>query len=375
MHAQKENLKVLYICQRDEAKEGGAVRVAIGYLKKLSEFDVDAHCLFLYGSSGYFGATLGARAHYLNIASSRDIFKLWQLPKFINKFRPDIVHHHDGLFWPQLLSFFHRNYKKIVHSHIWPDKKDLTIELRILNKLIRYSVDMIICTSEEAKKYYHFKIGVPLSRLKTIYYGIDSSNYKQATKCLKNEARKKLNISQGMPVVGFVGRLHDRMKGVSDFLRVVAQLPEQFMGIIAGDGPDLKYLKEYSKELKIDNRVKFLGFLHDPKNAFYAMDVFCFTSHKEPFGLTVLEAMLCNVPVVGFYCEGGVHEILDNEVGVLIYNRDILAFANAAEEACGSGLKWDKKIQIANKRIHEKFNIEKSTMELHKVYKAMTANI
>ncbi|WP_208344638.1 hypothetical protein, partial [Aetokthonos hydrillicola] len=113
-----KQLRVLHICQRDDIATGGSVRVAAEYVKRLPNHEVDAHCLFLYGSPGYFQSELDKRAHYLNIKNSRDILKFGRLSKFLQQFQPQIIHHHDGLLWSHLLTFFHPGKIKIAHAHL-----------------------------------------------------------------------------------------------------------------------------------------------------------------------------------------------------------------------------------------------------------------
>lgn len=57
-------------------------------------------------------------------------------------------------------------------------------------------------------------------------------------------------------------------------------------------------------------------------------DAFVHANDAEPFGLVVLEAMACGLPVVGI-ASGGVAESVDQSVGQLAYRSDSAAFAEA----------------------------------------------
>ena len=106
-------------------------------------------------------------------------------------------------------------------------------------------------------------------------------------------------------VVGFVGRLHDEHKGCLDFVDVVGHLPKHYKGLVIGSGPDEAAMRARAEILGLEGRIVFAGLLNQTVDAYHAMSVFCFLSRYEAFGLTIAEAMACEIPVVGFECPGG----------------------------------------------------------------------
>ena len=94
-----------------------------------------------------------------------------------------------------------------------------------------------------------------------------------------------------------------------------------------GVGPDESSLKALAAELGISHRVLFAGLLASPLKCYHAADVLLVTSHYEPFGLVVLEATACNVPVAGFSAHGGVMELLRQVDAVIVHQRDCRKFA------------------------------------------------
>ena len=93
--------------------------------------------------------------------------------------------------------------------------------------------------------------------------------------------------------------------------------------VIVGDGPDLDKLKEYAKELKVDDSVIFTGkiaFSNVP--LYYTLgDVFVTASTTETQGLTVIEAMCASVPVVAVNDESFRNSVIDDLNGYL-FNTD-----------------------------------------------------
>jgi glycosyltransferase involved in cell wall biosynthesis len=366
-------LKVLHICQRDDPAEGGAVRVAVEYVKRLPNYQVDAHCLFLYGNLGYFSQELGDRAHYLNIANSKEIFKFGRLVKFIRQFQPDIIHHHDGLLWPHLLTFFHPGILKITHAHLGAtpkDTKNSLLDRRYLAAWVQHqSTDMLVCITKNTQLSQIEHGDYLLDKTYLLYNGVDKNRFQPPTQTEKITARKQLGLPKDVFVVGFVGRLHCGMKGTDDFLRVISLLPINFWALVVGSGPDEEYLKHLAVKLKISERVIFTGIIENTVSAYHTLDILCMTSHYEPFGLIVAEAIACQVPVIGFTCIGGVNELLNSDTGCIIANRNLEAMAQTIIQAVNNPEMWDDKHKNAQSLLEKNHDWEKNTLDLAKLYK------
>jgi glycosyltransferase involved in cell wall biosynthesis len=83
-------------------------------------------------------------------------------------------------------------------------------------------------------------------------------------------------------------------KGFSDLIEALAELASRgyrFEARIGGDGREKKYLKALSTRLRLNNRVRFLGWVENKRAFFEAVDLVCVPSREEPFGIVVLEAM------------------------------------------------------------------------------------
>lgn len=370
-----KQLKVLHICQRDDTATGGAVRVATEYIKRLVNYNIDAHCLFLYGSPGYFQAEIGhSRTHYLNIQNSKDFFKFRRLVQFLQKFKPQIIHHHDGLLWSHLLTFFHPGVVKVAHAHLGANKTKFFSKSKIAAWLQRKSSDRLVCITRDTCQS-QIKQGKYLpNRTQVIYNGVDRAKFYPPTATERQNARRYLGLPVDAPAIAFVGRLHCQMKGTDDFLRVFALLPQNFWAIVVGDGSDAQTLKQLATTLNISDRVIFTGILDQPIVAYHAMDVFCLTSHWEPFGLVVAEAMACHVPVVGFACPGGVNELLNHETGCIIPNRDLKAMSQAIVDAVNNPEVWYQYQIKAKLKLKQNHDWQKNTSYLADLYQTLVTN-
>jgi glycosyltransferase involved in cell wall biosynthesis len=367
-------MKAVHICQRDDPATGGAVRVAFELVKRLLNHQIDTRLLFLYGDRGYFSESLAEHCDYLGLKDSCDIFSYPKLNQYLKQVRPDIVHHHDDLLWPQLLTLNHPNYQKVIHAHGGGTAKPQPLKTQWLYACQRASANLITCITAEAKESQCLNVGFNPKKVEIIYNGIDLVHYIRVSKPEKIKARQNLGISIDAPIIGFVGRLSNTMKGVDDFIHLVAQLPQNWIGLVAGDGPDLESNKKLAKTLEIENRIRFTGLLNDPKLTYQAMDVFCFTSRFEPLGLTILEAMASGIPVIGFSCPGGSHEVLSNDTGIVIQNRDIQQMATAAQSIIANPQNYEQRLINARNLLETKFNWDISVRKLIDLYKALLTN-
>ena len=367
-------MKVIHICQRDDPATGGAVRVAFELVKRLINKGIETRLLFLYGESGYFGHQIDGHCDYLGLKDSKDILFYPRLVKYLTTTKPDVVHHHDNLLWPQLLTLKHPSYKKIIHAHSGEYAKHPSIKVRLLYSCQRSSADRVVAITAEIKQNQCINVGFNPDKVDVIYNGIDLCHFTPSSESEKTVARRQLELPPEKLIAGFVGRLDNAMKGGDDFLRVIAKLSQNWMGLIVGDGPDLLALKELAKDLHIHDRVFFTGLLNDTRIAYQCMDTFCFTSRFEPFGLTIIEAMASGVPVIGFDCPGGSQEILTQETSILVYNRDIGSMASLVSSVFTDREQWKHRSDAALRLLREKFSWEISTQQSIDIYVSLLAN-
>ena len=110
--------------------------------------------------------------------------------------------------------------------------------------------------------------------------------------------------------------------------KVEKQMPDWQLDIY-GNGNREPYLLQM-RQLEIDSsRCHLYGPINDVKKEYLDSSVFVLPSRYEGFGLVLIEAMACGVPVVSFDCENGPRSIITNGAdGFLIPTFDIDAFAD-----------------------------------------------
>jgi len=129
-----------------------------------------------------------------------------------------------------------------------------------------------------------------------------------------NEFKKKLGIKEDEKIVITVSRLVKK-NGVEDLIRAIPQLPIKLL--ICGTGVEKEKLKKIVGQLKVENKVIFLGFVpYDELPKYLAIsDVFCRPSLSEGLGNVFLEAMAAGVPVVATPVGGIPDFLVDGQTG------------------------------------------------------------
>lgn len=114
-----------------------------------------------------------------------------------------------------------------------------------------------------------------------------------------------------------------------DALAEIKQKHPQVRLWIVGDGPERWHLERLAAILNLQNEVKFWGRRDDLSNFYHQADAFVLSSESEGWGVTIIEAGTCGVPVVmtDVGCAGEV--VIDNESGLVVPVNDQAALTGA----------------------------------------------
>jgi glycosyltransferase involved in cell wall biosynthesis len=142
----------------------------------------------------------------------------------------------------------------------------------------------------------------------------------------KIELRHELQIPQKDKIVAFTGRLVS-YKGLPLLLRVWNEIQRQQstakLLLVGSGGLDIhnceKELKEYVKEKGLENSVLFTGNVSNVHQYLQASDLFVFPTENEAFGISLIEAMACGLPVISTSV-GGVKDIIKHGENGLAVN-------------------------------------------------------
>lgn len=115
----------------------------------------------------------------------------------------------------------------------------------------------------------------------------------------------------------FMGRLRESHKQVSTIFSALSKVSGDWTLHVVGDGPDSEIYKHQAKELGIENKVIFHGFIENPwgyiKNNIGSVGSLLLSSRIEGFPMVLCEAMSYGIYCISSDCETGPNEIIVEE--------------------------------------------------------------
>lgn len=114
----------------------------------------------------------------------------------------------------------------------------------------------------------------------------------------RDQMREQLSTPQGATVL-VAGGNFDYNKNFEHIIEELALSETNLWLWLVGDGPNRSGLVELAKRLRVDQRVKFLGWQDDVVSVYSAADAVVHAAYYDAFPLVCLEAMACGLPVVG----------------------------------------------------------------------------
>lgn len=137
--------------------------------------------------------------------------------------------------------------------------------------------------------------------------------------------RADLDTPDDAFVIVAQGRFVPR-KGFDVAIRAAAQIEGAYLWLI-GDGQERAALENLVRELGLQDRTRFVGWVYEPIHHLAAADAFVMPSRHEPLGNVVLEAWSAGLPIVATRSEGPSWLIRDGIDGILTALDDVDAVA------------------------------------------------
>ncbi|MFZ6015921.1 MAG: glycosyltransferase family 4 protein [Patescibacteria group bacterium] len=201
---------------------------------------------------------------------------------------------------------------------------------KLLQDKILKTADAILISSKDYAEHSSFAnlIAANDPRVRELPFGVDTDLF-----TIGLPHRDEFNLPAGSFVVGNVSVMDSAhpFKGLDVLIKSIAKLPSDVHLLLVGDGNRRAFYKNLAHELGIGGRVHFTGRLsnRDLIKAFQTMNLFAFpsTSKAEAFGLAMLEAMACGVPVIAADLPGV--RALAKDCGCLVPKQNIDALSEA----------------------------------------------
>lgn len=169
--------------------------------------------------------------------------------------------------------------------------------------------------------------------------------------------------------VGVAGRLVN-LKGLEYLFRAAAALQE-FPNLrieVAGTGPERATLEATARNLGIEERVKFLGWVENIQSVMACWDVFVLPSLEEGFPLAALDAMAAGLPVIASSVGGVPELIVDGDTGWLVPPANVDALASRLGELLRDAGRRQTMGEAGRVRVQEQFNQALMTQGFARLY-------
>lgn len=244
-----------------------------------------------------------------------------------------------------------------------------------LERLLSHYTDGLITINEEDYK----RAAKHKFKAKNIYrihgVGVDLTKFTPINNEAKEELRGAYGYENGEFILSYVAELN-KNKNQGLLLKAIARIGEDIPNIrllLVGEGRLMEYYKTMAKELKVQDKVDFLGFRKDIAEIIKISDVAVASSFREGLPINVVEAMACGKPVIATDNRGHKELIKDNYNGYIISCNDEVTFGKRLCQLYYT--KQFRECFAANTLIAAKaYSLQRVKEEMNKIYNENSTN-
>jgi glycosyltransferase involved in cell wall biosynthesis len=238
----------------------------------------------------------------------------------------NIIHAHDWLTYPAGIAAKEVSGNPlIVHVHSTEfdrSGENPNINVYEVERRGMEIADKVITVSDFTRNIVIRKYNIDPSKIITVHNGVDTA--------ISIPSTKLHNKGPDDKIVTFLGRI-TKQKGPEYFVKAaykVLQKMDNVRFVMAGSGEMMEDMIRFVARLHIADRFHFTGFLKndDVARMFAMSDLYVMPSVSEPFGISTLEAMQNNVPVI-ISKQSGVSEVINHAIKVDFWDIDHMADA------------------------------------------------
>jgi len=256
------------------------------------------------------------------------------------------------------------------HGRHYPDR--VSPVRRAVNRLVldRLADAVTACSRFSAEGLIKTD-GFAGARIEVIENGIEVDRYgPPADKAL---AKEDVGLDPERRYVIHVARHHpvkDQATLLKGFAAAAADLPRVDL-LLVGDGPLRGELEDLAAELRVADRVKFLGIRTDIPELMRAADAFALTSVSEAASLTLLEAMASGLPSVVTDVGGNPELVRHEQEGLLFPRADATACAAAFRRMFSDPALAGRLGAAARARAVERYQLSRCIDQYHDLYRRL----
>lgn len=348
---------------------GGMERIVVVLTRELRARGWDVRTVFpaaansdaLVGWAQSQGVDVEVSDAVPELLGDHSLGKMRAFRAFVRDAKPDVVNiHYPGghmaikdIVAARTASRRHRLVATIHHPVYWSEsgnrKKQMTRAAALLCAAVTVPAHSVKRIMQEA--------GVPATKVHVIPNGVAPPGVRSS----RDEARARMGIATSAFMIASLCRLEEG-KGVDDLISAIAAMPTGDDGprlVVGGDGSMRERLAAFARD-RLADRGSLLGRVPEGQpiaDLFAAADVFALPSHRESFGLVIVEAALHGIPGVGAINGGTEDVIRDGDTGFLVHPGDIDALARALQTLRDDPVLRRRMGEAARRRAETEFTV------------------
>jgi len=332
---------------------------------------------------GRLGAIPDSNILKLPLRNALDLASAARLARFARDERVEIIHAHVARDYT-LAAFAARRApaaRLILTRHV-------LFPLSRMHRLALSNVARVVAVSEAVARALRAQSIFPNDKIRVVANGIDLRRFDAARAEFERESRRfdsaqqlPHSAAQRRPLrVGIVGELSE-VKGQLDFVRaaslVAERLGDEVEFVIVGEdesrsGEYRARIEGLISELDLARRVRLTGRLEEVAVVVASLDVFVSASHSESFGIAMVEAMACGVPVVATATMGAREIVEDGATGLIVPVGDAGALSAAVVSLLEDEVRRLALGARGRETARERFSLERMIEATERVYAEAT---
>lgn len=242
---------------------------------------------------------------------------------------------------------------------VWWEHNTTLPNDKFTRRMIQWA-NQIIVVSEPIREQFLELEPSAAKKITVIANGVDTEIFRAEPET-RLALRRALEIENNW-VVGTVSRLSPE-KGIAYFVNAANQLANEMPRarfLIVGDGPEAERLRAYATT----DALQFVGAQENIAEWLNAFDLFVMPSLEESFGLAVVEAMACGLPVIATNVGGLPYVVAENETGWLVPPQDVDALAEAIKNLSARPADCARMGEMARTRAEKCFSSERAAQAM-----------
>lgn len=249
----------------------------------------------------------------------------------------------------------------------FPVKNSYFGKLKYQHKSIR----KILCVSQKISQIVKSGIDRP-EIVQTVYSGVDLERFNVPA---DTGFRERYGLSKDDILVGNTSAISDH-KDYFTFLKVakvVTKGSDKVKFLMIGDGPMKDEIMKFHDELALGDKVIFTGFIKNIPNVLPQLDLFFMPSKEEGLGTSLLDAMICKIPVVSTQA-GGIPEIvIDGKTGLCGEVGNVSILADMINKLLADKETRERLVNNAYDMVKNNFDYRSTAEKTLKVYQEVLA--